>query len=398
MIFLCRSSLPFRGKLNLTMRPSVACILAKVLMLSGITGCAQQQQASEPALLFMGQDSYTIDEYHRSVPEDNIEGVTLYTGVFDQTTNQHFPGFYEPAHWNSGIIDFQKTIKSFPKAALAIGLSFNDNPNNQNAYGEAIAEGEFDQPIADFARSLRDLRRPVYLRIGHEFDGPWNQYHPKSYRAAFRQIAKILDAEGADNVKTVWHSAVWPDKSLGNERAADYDHQREGMLNDWYPGDDVVDVVGISVFYRDLTVWAYTPPDTPARAQDQLLNFARAHKKPVMIAEAAPQGYQTADLKRSPIMKNELTPMSAEAIWSEWYQPFFNFIDDNSDVIKYVAYINTHWDSQYMWHCAPNLTAGSPHCPNGFWGDSRVHVNPLIRKRWLNEVLDPKKFYQVEQP
>ncbi|GLS24935.1 glycosyl hydrolase [Marinibactrum halimedae] len=383
---------------------------AALLSAALLSGCASQGTqpvaesdeskaiTGEPVLLFLGQDTYTIDEYHRTVPEDELEGVTLYTGVFQQATNENFPGVYTPAHWDSGIIDFQKTLSDFPSAALAIGLAFTDKPVDQDRIAKEIAEGKFDEPITRFAQTLRDHQQPVYLRIGHEFDGPWNQYHPASYKAAFRHIHDLLEQAGATNVKTVWHSATWPDKSLGGERASDYDHQRPEMLNDWYPGDDVVDVVGVSVFYRDLTVWTYTPPDTPQRAQDQLLDFARAHHKPVMISEAAPQGYRIAELSRSPIMKNEPVSISAEALWNEWYQPFFDFIDDNRDVITSVAYINTHWDSQFMWHCIPGGQAGQPHCPSGFWGDSRVQVNPLIRERWLKEVLNPKKYLQAGKP
>lgn len=347
-----------------------------------------------PLLLFMGQDTYTIDEYHRSVPQDAIEGVTLYTCVEVQATNEFFPGVYSPAHWNAGIMDFQRTLKKYPNAALSIGLVFNDIIADQDLYGKKIARGEFDHKLLKFAKTLKDMKRPVYLRIGYEFDGPWNQYHPESYKAAFRKIHSLLATARADNVKTVWHSSVWPDKNLAGDRAADYDHKRPDMLNDWYPGDDVVDWVGMSLFYRDLSNWNYTPPDTPKRAQDQLLDFARTHNKPVMIAEAAPQGFRTAELSRSPIGKNDLSSLTAEQLWDAWYAPFFKFVDNNRDVIGSVAYINAHWDSQFYWFCIPGATAGSKNCPSGFWGDSRLQVNPLILERWLNEVLDPKKYLQ----
>ena len=55
-------------------------------------------------------------------------------------------------------------------------------------------------------------------------------------------------------------------------------------------------------------------------------------------------------------MNNELP---SKQIWDEWYEPFFEFIHENKDIIRAVAYINTHWQSQPMW--------GQPYT-NGYWG------------------------------
>ena len=77
-----------------------------------------------------------------------------------------------------------------------------------------------------------------------------------------------------------------------------------------------------------------------------------------MISEAAPQGYRTEKQTKSFIGKNTQTFHSAEQIWQDWYQPFFDFIYQNNDVIKVVAYINTHWETQPRWYCAPEA---SPH-------------------------------------
>ena len=49
-------------------------------------------------------------------------------------------------------------------------------------------------------------------------------------------------------------------------------------------------------------------------------------------------------------------------------------------MIRAVAYINTDWHSQAMW---------GPGGGNGYWGDSRVQVNPDIRAKWLAEINTP---------
>ena len=170
---------------------------------------------------------------------------------------------------------------------------------------------------------------------------------------------------------------------------------KQTILDKWYPGDDVVDWVSISVFYRDLSQWNYTPPTTPDIGQQSALAFARAHNKPVMIAEAAPQGYRIGALTQSPIQENKPQPVTQEQIWQQWFVPFFSFIDENRDVIRAVAYINTHWESQSMWHCKSGIPAGQPGCNNGNWGDTRVHANDYIKQQWLSEVNNAKRWVQT---
>ena len=55
----------------------------------------------------------------------------------------------------------------------------------------------------------------------------------------------------------------------------------------------------------------------------------------------------------------------------------FNFqqwIDDNRDVVRLVAYINADWQSYPSVRCAPMSDA----CPAGYWGDTRVQSDPGI--------------------
>jgi beta-mannanase len=58
-------------------------------------------------------------------------------------------------------------------------------------------------------------------------------------------------------------------------------------LEAWYPGDQYVDWVGLSYF---------TPQDCNWSAVNEVVQFARAHNKPVMICESAPQRYDIGDL------------------------------------------------------------------------------------------------------
>lgn len=340
-------------------------------------------------LLFIGQDSDTISDYIAAVPEDNIEGVTLYSQLKSADPSQTLKAMFKPAFWQAGSVDFTKTLADSPDAAIAIGLAI-DNCNQEN-HEANIANGLYDNTITVMVKHLKSLApRKVFLRIGYEFDGPWNCYTPTNYKLAFQRIAKEVSKLNADNIATVWQSASWPD-SYGNPI---YDTGLHDHLDNWYPGDEYVDWVSMSSFYRNLSQWNYTPPRTPQAGQESILAFARKHNKPVMIAESAPQGFRIGELTNSVIQENNPAPVSAENIWQAWYQPYFDFIYSNTDVIRSVAYINTHWDSQAMWQCEQGIAAGSPGCSQGNWGDSRIQANDEIKARWLEQVSNSDHWIQ----
>ncbi len=340
-------------------------------------------------LLFIGQDSDTISDYIKAIPEDNIEGVTLYSQLKHADPSKTLKAIFSPNAWQSGGMDFNKTLAQAPQAALAVGLAI--DTCNQDDHQVNISKGKYDKTIAVMVEHFKSLApRKVFLRIGYEFDGPWNCYSPEHYRSAFQTIAGAIKMRGADNIATVWQSAAWPD-SYGNSI---YDTGLANHLARWYPGDEFVDWISTSVFYRDLSQWNYPPPRTPDQGQQAILAFARSHKKPVMIAESAPQGYRIGQLSQSVIQENNPKAVTAEQIWQNWYQPYFDFIYSNNDIIRAVAYINTHWDTQAMWQCQPGIAAGQPGCQQGNWGDTRVQANELIKKRWLGEITDSKKWIQ----
>ena len=128
------------------------------------------------------------------------------------------------------------------------------------------------------------------------------------------------------------------------------------------------------------------PPATPGELADEVLNMARAAGKPVMIAEAAPQGFDLKRLSRrsiSPIWDGDAgtgpTALSVDEIWQAWYEPLFRLMNDNRDVVRALAYINCDWDAQPMW--------GPPYAA-GYWGDSRLQANARLAERFSRAVSD----------
>lgn len=344
-------------------------------------------------LLFVGQDSDTISDYQKAVPHDLLEGVTLYTQLKSADPRNTLFGLDKKGNWNSGNVDFQKTLASASHAALAVGLAFDSC--NQVHHGAHIVNGDYDDAIHEMVDWFKALSpRPIFLRIGYEFDGPWNCYQKATYKEAFKRIAAIIKQKEADNIVTVWQSATWPDPTIAGDKQSEYDHRLPDHLSSWYPGNESVDWIALSSFYRDLHQWNYVPVDTPAASQDKVLAFARKMRKPVMIAEAAPQAYNLSTLTKGFISLNDQRSVTPIEIWRQWYEPLFGFVEDNKDVVKALAYINTHWESQALWRCDVGASAGTTECPQGYWGDTRVQANPYILEKWLEETQDESAWVQ----
>ena len=142
----------------------------------------------------------------------------------------------------------------------------------------SIASGEHDLYIQSWARAARAVDVPIVLRFAHEQSTrpgtrqwyPW-QGDPEGYRAAYRHIVEIFRREGAKKVQFLW-SAMWL-----NEWASQY-----------YPGEDVVDLVGTTVLNHGTAAqadWAKW------RTFDDLFSgqYAAALQwgKPIMVTELA---------------------------------------------------------------------------------------------------------------
>jgi hypothetical protein len=85
--------------------------------------------------------------------------------------------------------------------------------------------------------------------------------------------------------------------------------------------------------------------------RDSLLDLARAHGKPVMIADAAPQRCVLVERTHcSPSPTGcSLAHETRQATGHDWCEPFCDPIRANTDVIGPVAYINADCNDQPMW-------------------------------------------------
>ncbi len=98
---------------------------------------------------------------------------------------------------------------------------------------EVASTSRFDGRIQDLARIVKEFGKPVIVRIGGEFNGWWNGYHPYAYPKAFRKIVALFRAAQADNAAFVW--------CYEPAAAGDFDERNNAGEYKWFPGDDVID-------------------------------------------------------------------------------------------------------------------------------------------------------------
>ncbi len=290
-------------------------------------------------LLIMGQTVERINEYLSHFPNKQIPGGwSAYWGV------PEFKGIKDYYKTESGDTqNHQMLVDKFSNTVINSGMWMVGKWN----VAKFTSDGNYDKVIRKYAKWAKKINRPIYLRIGYEFDGPHNELEPREYVKAYKHIVDIMRNEGVSNVAYVWHSCA-------SKPYKDY------KLSEWYPGDDYIDWVAISVFmqpYDDI----FNHKET-----NDVLNFAKDHKKPVMIAEANPVlGISKTNTK----------------VWDDWFVDFFSFCYQKN--IKAIAFINEDWQRLNI---------------NGIegWKDARLYNNDVIAKAWFMEVT--KERYLKQSP
>jgi hypothetical protein len=270
-------------------------------------------------LLIIGQDR---DAFHTYVREMG----RVPAGSMCYTSIQDLQGLAAPADYGGGVQDASALLQ-YPDTVLQVGLWM-------VGALEPIVAGQYDANVDRLADWLTQTRRPIYLRVGYEFDFPQNNYAPEAYVAAYRYLVDRLRERGVRNVAYVWHS---------------YAAHTDRPVMDWYPGDAYVDWVAAS----------YWDPEQDA-AVESLARLAQEHGKPLMIAEATPRVLGTRFGQHS---------------WEGWFAPCLRIIKTYD--VRALSYINWEW-------------ATIPMFKDLGWEDSRVHAYPELRALWEREVADPR--------
>jgi len=224
---------------------------------------------------------------------------------------------------------------------LGLGMTCDGEPEQH--YEHDVAAGRHDAEIEALCADLKAYGRPVFLRLGFEFNGHWNGYDADAFVAAWKRVCDALDAADVTNVARVW--CYSPD-----------DTARPWHL--YYPGHDDVDWWSIDLF-------APTHMEQPETMQ--FLDEAEQHGKPVMIGESTPRRVGT---------------QNGQASWEGWFAGYFGLIRSRPG-IKAFCYINWDWSGYPAW---------------SDWGDGRIEANAELLKLYREELSCPLYQHQTREP
>lgn len=205
------------------------------------------------------------DEYgtKRKRPED-----------FEKAIGQkHSMYFFYMGYGRPVAMDYLRFLSSEGKY-VQIALE----PNNGL---DSVSDNETLWQLAD---DLRDCGAKVFLRFASEMNGDWVAYHgdPEKYIEKWRLVTRVM-RERAPNVAMVWCPYALP---LGN-------------IQDYYPGDEWVDWVGVNMYNVTFFNQDTNSPakEVGPKALLEPVYEKFAWRKPIMICEYATTHFSAVEKK-----------------------------------------------------------------------------------------------------
>ncbi|MCA6075546.1 glycosyltransferase family 2 protein [Fulvivirga sedimenti] len=193
-------------------------------------------------------------------PSDLASGiVSFYSSWTDSLPNkEYFASIYNTGRipmvtWEPWISDSKEDLHSISVFSL-------------------INQGEFDEYLTESAKYFAALERPVLIRFAHEVDNPfypWSEegsVSPQNFKNAFRRVVSVFRNQGARNVTWV------------------YNPWKASALDQYYPGDDVVDWIGVTLldYGPHLQNRSYSFNELYAPFHERLIAYPGKH---VILAE-----------------------------------------------------------------------------------------------------------------
>ena len=148
---------------------------------------------------------------------------------------------------------------------------------------DKVKDDRYLQTIAD---ALKNTGGKVFLRFGSEMNGFWSNYHdPKKFKEKFRLVHDVMKRR-APNVAMVWCPYAVPTRHIP----------------DYYPGDDVVDWVGLNMYSVTFHDNSLQHPCENEHTSDLLSTVydRYAARKPMMICEFAATHQAACEIRPRP--------------------------------------------------------------------------------------------------
>jgi hypothetical protein len=237
--------------------------------------------------LYTDQAPFNWSEYNAAgVKIGSKPNAVGYFGGWDQT----FRGDVVKAAWQ------RNTLPVLTWESRPIGAANNEIDAPAYSLPKIIGDpaagvpGDFDAYLHQYAKDIVASGLPLGIRLDHEMNGswyPWSEDNGKGkpingnrvgdYAKMWQHVHDIFEQEGANSL-VVW---VWAPNIINNLSAS---HKASSYLDGLYPGENYVDVVGLSGYLRP----AYKPENDFSfdyTFGPSLKELRRVTTKPILLAE-----------------------------------------------------------------------------------------------------------------
>jgi len=159
----------------------------------------------------------------------------------------------------------------------------------------SIINGSYDSYINGYAIQVKNWGKPLFIRLGHEFNGDWYTYGgapngggtltgfgdptkadgPERFIAAYKRVHDLFEANNVDNVVWVW--------CLNNGSSP---NEPWNVPEAYYPGDEYVDWIGFDG-YNFGTTQTWSGWTSFYSIYNPMYQKFKTYNKPIMIGEFA---------------------------------------------------------------------------------------------------------------
>lgn len=305
-------------------------LFCALLLLNILLPSSFAESIKNKSVFVIGQDSQSIEDFFSSLKQFNIKEISYPDGIMVYTSINSISGLDEPSYNGAGTNYADDMLKKYPDIKVVqIGLYMKDMLDE-------VINGSFDENIDKLGTWIKNSNKTVYLRIGYECDNPENNYNSEKYINAYRHIVTRLKNNGVANTYFVWHTIAWNGNNKNPYNPISY-----------YPGDDYVDMIGISFFDA-----------TAVKERKIVSTIALNKKKPLMIAESSPFNQYSVEKKLA------------------WMKTLFKYVKDYN--VSFISYINVNWNELPMFESQN-------------WGDARLQQNKILIEKWSDNIKQFKK-------
>lgn len=187
--------------------------------------------------------------------------------------------FYKPI--DSEYDPYTEELVKKNKVPMITFLYQEENGQNNKEVVKNILNGKYDTQLENWAAQIKAAGSPVLIRLGNEMNGKWSEWSslnnyndPDLYKFTFSHIVNVFKGACASNAYFVWNP---------NHVSSPYYQWNEAAM--YYPGDKVVDFVGMTSYNYGKTKW--NDYQSFEQLYDQLYwDYSRSYyNKPLIIGE-----------------------------------------------------------------------------------------------------------------